>query len=561
MPDPGVTRAKPPRKELRQSVRTWEDLVAESRAIKARMDQIAPPPRRTPDPGDFDEYQRLERDLKAVISQRERERDEIIAIVKERPRLADEAVAWGFKQELLEGPYAGSTDPDRREGEGPYAGSTDPDRQENDAVEELAGSQGNDPTRTGDGGGDGSRPNPRGQAADNRLLGKQGKHYVIRRTPNGGYLAVYSFKVKGQVFKIAVQIPKSDLGKYGIKAGDGKLLTKAQLKNIENIGWADELAPYVRQGDGHMVKSLERYLSNQYGGNPMLKNDEVMGVVIENSLEGWTPGEFEQQLRNTKWYQNTNEYQRTYDTTMSDKERKEIQKSSLQKVVNALENTYGFDWMTKVDGGMQKAKKWAEQIASGKWGTPDEGLAFWAEKQFDKAVGIFGTPAWIARQKEEEDTRSYLNRPEDMEEQLRQDEIARFGRTIMGKKERLGWATDIVTEARPDSDWDQFMRRQMKTLYPYFDENLSFTEQASPFKAMLEQTLGTPVGWDHDLLMDFAATDDKGKPLGTAMSLYDYQLRVRDPDRNPAAYQQGTPLFDQGMDRLNDILGRLRGAA
>lgn len=500
-------------------------------------------------------------------------RDTIEGYVNMSPRLARVAHrnGWDVPVEAMTADTssepgtqeAGKKEPPKDAAEsGTYTGGDPRKDEEPDAVSEIVTTQGDDPTRPGGKDKDKEKtPNLRGQAADNRLLGEKGEHYVIRRGPAGAYLAVYSFKIEGETFKIAVQIPKGKLGRYGVKEGEGKLLTKAQMKNVHNIGWADELSQYVRQGDGHMVKALERYLRNQYGGNPMLQNDEVMATVISNSLFGWQPGEFEQQLRNTKWYNNTNGWQRTWDTTMSATERRQITDSTLQKVVNSLEATYGFDWMTKIEGGMGKAKKWAEQIASGKWGTPDDGLGFWGEKQFDKAVEIQGTPAWISRQKQEEADRSYLNRPEDKSEQLRQDMLARFGRVIVGKKERDSWATDIVTGVKPESDWEDFMRQQMKTLYPEMDPNIDFTAQGAPFKAMLEQTMGTPVGWDHPLLTSFAGLDDNGKPTGSMMSLYDYQLKIRDPDLNPSAYEQGTPLYDQSADRLAGILKQLRGVA
>ena len=66
-----------------------------------------------------------------------------------------------------------------------------------------------------------------------------------------------------------------------------------------------------------------------------------MGKIIANSLFGWSAGEFENQLRTTKWYKQTNDWQRNWQTVTSPKEKKETIASTRQQVINALEQHYG----------------------------------------------------------------------------------------------------------------------------------------------------------------------------------------------------------------------------
>lgn len=396
---------------------------------------------------------------------------------------------------------------------------------------------------------DKDKPNLKGQAADNRLLGDKGKDYDIVRGPKGSYVARYKFKIDGETFHIGVRIPKSRLARYGIKEGEGKQLTAAQMKRIKNIGWADALAPHIRKGDSNVMKSLVRSLNVQYEGQSILNNDGVMSKVIGNSLFGWSAAEFENQLRTTKWYKNTNAYQREFVTTVSPEEKKERQKLYLERVVNKLEDVYGLDWTKHVQGGMGTARGWAQKIASGRWGEPGEGFEFWYERQFDRAAKIEGTNAWIEAQKEQEERRGYLNRPEEMFEQLRSQALAYLGydkrnTPRIARSDLQNWADMLVSGERSEGDWAKFLRRQMKTLHPYFDPNLSFTEQASAYKSIAERTLGDTLDWNDRLLRDFTRLDASGNPTDKPMSLHDYELKVRQDNR---AWKEGTALWEEGL--------------
>lgn len=563
-PDPWAQAEGRPKAQLRKAVNTWEDLEAQTRILKERIRDAKQKNKAAGqnsnewviDPADIEDWYSQ---LDAVVAKRERARDFIVDLVEDSPRLKDEAVAWGFKPELLSDVGQGGAQGGGSQGpasggnggtgtQGPPSGNLDPDEANADAVDTVAGS---------DQGFDADKPNKQAQARNNRLLGKKGQDYDIVRGPKGSYVARYKFKIDGEVVQIGVRIPRNELARYGIKQGEGKAITKEQMKRIQNIGWADELAPHIRQGDKHVMKALTRYLRNQYGGQGILGNDEVMATVIANSMFGWSAGEFENRLRQTKWYQDTNEYQRQWQTTMSAEQQKETTQKYEQQVVNALEEHYGFDWAKYVEGGVKQVRVWAEQIARGRWGEPGEGFALWSEKQFDKAAALEGTPAWVANQKKAEDDRAYLNRPEDMFETLRDQELARFGRTIMDHDTRMAWATDIVTEAKPNSDWDELMRRTQKQLYPFFDENFTYTEQATPFKGAIRNVIGTDVDWDDPLMQQIGALDKDGNVTDQTRSLYDFEQYIRDNDprfwSNPQTEEKGRQFGQELLSLMGGV--------
>lgn len=407
----------------------------------------------------------------------------------------------------------------------------------------------------GGGGGGGGRNKPeRKDDIDKRnpLLGKKGKDWTVIRTPRGNQMAVWKFKVGGNVVKVAVQLPRreSELRKYGVKKGEGRQLSKQQMKRIENIGWADEMN--FRSGDKNVLKGLTRSLKRQYGGQPILDNDEVMGLIIANSVLGWTPGEFENQLRNTKWYRKTNEYQRDWALTMSPKQKKDTIRQTTEQVVNHLENVYGLDWMKHVEGGMAQAKKWAEKIASGVWGTSDAGFRFWSERQFDNASDIDGTPAWMERESEQEKQREWLNRPENMFEQLRGQAMQWLGPQLRPDRETLmGWAKDLVSQNKSEADWMRWLRQQSKALHPWKDENTPWQDMASSYRQIAENVIRAPIEWDDPLLQKLA-NENNDAPL----SARDFELAVRSDDR---AWAEGTALYDEGLGLVRALEATFRG--
>lgn len=471
--------------------------------------------------------------------------DKIVGLVETKDHLWDVAVRFGFNEDLLDS----------------RVGSSGGTENSGGVTNDSGGGDG-----TGSGGGGKGQGNAdastRRQARDNRLLGTLGKEFRLVKTPNGMYVAEYVYRIQGEVIRVGVKLGKSeeDLRRFGLKPSDAKDVSKEQAKRIQNIGWAGELAPNIRKGDKSVFKSLSRYLTNQYGGQAILNDDEVMAVVIANSMLGWSAGEFENRLRQTSWYQSTNEHQRMWTTQWSQQERDELTSSTLQDVVNFLESNYGRDWTKYIEGGMDTANKWAKQIASGRWGAPDRGFDFWSEKRFDHAKTIENTPAWIAWNKEQEQINADLNRPEDMLERLREEAMYYLGQAngkpLVDRDTLKGWATDLISGVRSDADWQRFLRQQMRALHPYFDENVAFTDQASSYKSMAESLTGTSLTWDDPLMMKIQGTDPEGKPTGQAMALYDYAQWIRD---NDPRFWQNPQTESKGLGFLSELSFRMSG--
>lgn len=572
------------RDRLKRLITDWKRL---DQAIKNSKEGDGPEPSPTPEAGEVQEDLRRKRRRRHLA-------EEIFDIIVANPKLADDAAKMGFTHQhfdpanppgdnpLVESPTPTpspqSSSPPAQEGPTPAQGTNTGTQgpQSGTSPSQPSGSTatGTQGPQSGGGKGDDAvtqvaqedkglgkdevegKPNLRATARDNRLLGEKGTHYDLIRGPNGSYVVRYKYKIDGETVSVGLRIKRDELQKYGFKESEAKEFSKEQLKKVKNIGWVDMLAPHIRKGDANVFKSLTRYLRNQYGGQPILENDEVMATVIANSMFGWSTGEFENKLRQTNWYQRTNEYQRQWQTVTSPEEQKEALARTTQLVENALEDHYGLDWQKYVKPG--SVKRIAEKVASGEWGTPDEGLAFWGEKQFDRAAGIEGTPAWMARQMEAEEARRFTNRPEDKFEELRSLTMSylgqRNGKPLVDRDTLQTWATNIVAGVNSDGDFEQFLRQQMRHLHPYFDENLSFTEQASSYKSTAESVLGTDLTWDDKLLMKIANVDPDGKPTGTAMPLYDYEQWIRDNDPrfwdNPATTEKGRGFASELMSLM-----------
>jgi hypothetical protein len=548
------------REDLNDLINSWERTRSQIEELNDWLDQFSNDPEVKQGGSLYNTFQRKQKALENAKNARSNQISGIVRIVTAHPQLYDVAVNKGFNENVLQ--RAGL---ESQGGGGSGGSDTASGGNATDDTQAAGGGSDNNDSGGGTGGkgGGGGSKNLKKQAQDNRLL--DGGTTI--RLPSGMYVQMYEYRIDGQVTRVGVKLG-TDADKvrsrYGLNTADAKSFTAAQAKRIKNIGWADELTPAMRKGDKHVLKSLTRYLRNQYGGQPILEDDEVMGVVIANSMFGWTQGEFENRLRQTGWYKNTNDYQREWATTISPKQKKDTIGQTLERVVNTLEDHYGLDWSKHVKGGMGTAREAANKIASGVWGTPDAGFGYWAENQFDRAAKIEGTNAWRSRQKEEEERRRELNRPEDMAEKLRSEAINYLGqingKPLLDNQTLKRWSVDLVTGERSDAEWTGFLRQQLKALHPYFDPNIAFQDQAAPYRSVYESVMGSPVSWDDPLLRQFHALDKDGNAVrDQPMSLHDFELAARDPDKNPDAWKEGTGLYEEGLSALSGLLNTMRG--
>jgi hypothetical protein len=542
-----------PRVRIKGLVAKWSDLRAEI----ARLNQvIAAEETSGTDP---ELAQRLRRELRELQGQRENLVDDIQTLVIRNPQLAQAAINSGFRQDLL--PNSGNEEDSGAEVVGtgnsnePRAGggtgrSNEPRTGTSEQSPVTPG-----PVRRNNNGNQDPQPQ---RGPEHKLMGVQGKDFqVIER--NGHLFAVYAKKIGGNVVEIALHIPKGKEGKYGVSRKDARTVSEQRWKRINVIGDADEAI--IRGEDRDPLKGIGRSLQRRYGGTPVMEDDDVLAVFIAADVLGLTNEEIAGELRKTGWFKNSTEYERVYVRDLSPEERQERIKNRQVDVIDLLEDNYGLDWMKRLkDAGvknpMQQVREWARKVASGELGgDPTEGLRRLGNLFEDRARDIEGTPAWVAAQQAQEAVNAQLNKPEDIFERIRTESMQWLGqdRNDTPRLDRallMDWANDLSAGVKSDGDWAQFLRNQMQSLYPYFDPNLSFQEQASPYKSIAERIMGDTLDWSDRLFQDFTKTKANGEPTNRPMSLYEFELKVRDDDR---AWKQGTQVFDEVV-QIGDIL-------
>jgi hypothetical protein len=429
------------------------------------------------------------------------------------------------------------------------------------------GSKGGGGGRSGGGGGGGSGGGGKGgggggkggPSANQWLPGKQGRDFSVVRH-NGKQFAVYRIKVAGNSVRLAVKLPsgKKQLEGMGIKPGQGRHITNRQAKGIQFLGGADELV--VHGEDRNPLKSFTRAISRQYKGTGLLKNDEVMGVLVGGSVLGMSQGEIQGLLKNTKWFKNTTRYARQWAMELTPKERRTQVDSFTHKLEESLEAMYGAGWRKNYRGDI---KKQAHSIASGKYGAmgnPDDAFNMWLEDTTDRAAKVEGTPAWMDAQQALIDLRQFKNRPEEMFETIRSQAIEWLGpRGKMDNATLKKWASELAFAKKSEADWQQQIRKTKQALYPYLDPDEKWMDRAGIYKNIAEQVLGEPMNWDDRLFGNFTAKDDQGAPIGNGqqpMSSWDFERAVRADSRFNASKQA-----HDSVSSLTSFLGnRMLGA-
>lgn len=529
MPDPGVTRDKPRlRKELRNAVREWEEALERSREIKVRIDQLRSDPLTAEAPYSKErrELDRLEEELDQIVGRRERFRDRVIEIVDMRPRLKDEAIAWGFKAELLgeesqpkdaaeSGVYTGGKD--ERPAQGGGGGSTTSTDKEEKDKEKVKGR------------GTGSKGDS--DLSNHRKL----RNFKFFRLPSGRVVAIRTLDIAGNNLQWGVWVDKADFDKYGVKESDIRSLTKEQAKKLEVVGNADELL--FSGDDEDEFKAIVRGITRSYKGvDQVLEDDELLGVIVAQSALNLTDNEVNGLLRDTKFYRNSTDHEQAF-IGLTNEGRRELIRTTRADVLDLMEDLYGPEWQSHLgDDAMKQVRGWAIDIASGELGgDPIGGMALLKRRQRLRAREIVGTPAYVDWQQEQEADREYTNRPDEVFEQLRGEALLWLGPAanntpLVSRSTLKGWASDIATGIASVGEWQQFLRNQMKTLHPNFDFNTPWQDQIDPFKAMLEQAIGTTTTYADPFLQNVQSLDPNNKPTGSTMSLYDYAQWVRDND-------------------------------
>src|SRR6266498_1940999 len=102
-------------------------------------------------------------------------------------------------------------------------------------------------------------------------------------------------------------------------------------------------------------------------------------------------------------------------------------------------------WEKYVDP--KQLNKWALDIASGKFGTPDDGMEQFNRAHRDAAEKVAGSNAYVDAESERERQKAFMNRPENKFEDLTKDSREWLGQSAMPDDGTLKkWAGDLVAE-------------------------------------------------------------------------------------------------------------------
>lgn len=386
------------------------------------------------------------------------------------------------------------------------------------------------------------------------LPGKKGTDYHFVRGPNGGIYVVYRVKLpNGSYVNTTWKVEAKQFKALNIDPSKVRRVSRQAIKNLNIFGSASEI---VRRGadDKHPFQQYVDKLQELHGGVSWLKDKGFMSVMLMGWAENWTSAELQQRLSRTKWYQGRTDAQRDWEINKSKEQRQAEIGSFSSRVTTALQDLYG-PTISLGEAGIDKdqIEKWAKRIASGDFGEPGEGFQLWFERQRAKAAKVEGSSAWIERQQELEEQRAFMNRPEDVKEQIRQEAFEWLGpRGVPDDATLTRWSEQLVSETRSDADWQNFIRNQAKNLYPWLGTDESWQDRASSYKSIAEEQYGSPIEWDDDLLVNLGERDASGGFTGNALSFDAYTKQLRSSDR-----WWGTKMASEETSQLGNYLNNI----
>jgi len=367
----------------------------------------------------------------------------------------------------------------------------------------------------------------------------------------GKVYAVYKVKLaNGKYVYLSWRVSEEDFKALGINKDKVQRATKAQFHSFQFFGDISQIVKKGKQGE-HPFMTYLRETYETYGKNmSWLNNKEIMELWLMAWAEGWDPGRLTEAMKHTKWYQSRTAYQREWEMDLSRADRKAKLDLIETQLRQDIQDMWGptFSWQ---DIGIddQKLKKWAEQIASGKFGSPEDGYQMILQDIRDMAEKVEGSQAWIDQEQQAEEQRNFMNRPEDMLQQLMEDARMWLGPNAVPDQGTLEkWAKGLVSGNKSEADWLQWLEGQSKALYPWLAPGEAWQDRASSYKSIIEQELGIEVGWDYPLLAKIGAIDPNGKPTGEALNYQDFIEQVRQTNdfwEGPVAKEEGFGLLSQ----------------
>lgn len=382
------------------------------------------------------------------------------------------------------------------------------------------------------------------------LPGQIGKDYHFVKV-GGSFYVVYGVKLpNGNTMKVSWKVSQNDMKAFGLNADKAQTISANAFQGIQHLGNASELQ--WNQASVHPWEQYVQHLQELYGHVSWLNDKQFMATMLQGYVEGWSSSETQQALTQTKWYQNRTSQQRQWITVSKADRQAQIQAVTAQ-VQQTIKDLFGVDYDPSKVMSKDEIAKMAERIASGAFGDTQTGLTLFAQKLQKQAEGVEGSPAWITKEQGVEAQKSFMNRPEDMLQQIKQEALYWLGPQGMPTDESLQkWANALVTQNKSDADWKQFLQGRASTLYPWMGSNTPWQEFVDPYKRQAEQTWDRPLEWNDPILRDLGGTDASGKPTGGAMSFHDFDVSLRQDPRfwnSPTAYQQGFQLVNE----LNNV--------
>lgn len=457
-------------------------------------------------------------------------RREINTILENHPDLSDDAVRMGLPKRLVPGGVPDSKGSDTgRSGDTDTTGNDDLDKDK-------------DKTKGGGGAGGGS-------PSRNRFLpGVKGKDFKVY-THNGRTYVSYWVEVGGHQVRVSWFVPKDDLKAYGLKEDEGRELNGAQFRKYKKSLFGNANRLKLHGEDRHPFQAWLEDVRAQYGGTGLLKNREVMQILLMGYAEGWSQESIKGQIRQTPWWQSTTQYSRRWNFELTDAEKKTTINSLRLKMQESLEATYGSDWRKHYSE--EKLEKEVVRIASGRYGmegNPDDAFDTWSTRITNRAERIDGSPAQInAGEARQAQVNSEAN-PAVMRAQIEQQAREWLGPNAVPASDVLSdWANRLAKGEKGTHEWEGYLKRQKKALFKYLDEDETWLDRASTYKSNAEKLLGTTLAYDDPFFQDLTAKKADGTSIeDQAMSAREFELMIRGSDRyweSDTADQEGQGIL------------------
>jgi hypothetical protein len=394
------------------------------------------------------------------------------------------------------------------------------------------------------------------QINESLLPGTRNQDYRFVRF-GGRVYVVYNLKLpNGRQINMSWSISPKDYKAYGVNADAVQQISQGQHQSLAYFGDAREV-----QGGSPGEHPFQKYLKKlrELHGNVSWMGDrDFMEVMLMGYVEQWSSTELQQRLTRTSWYQQRTGAERSWELDMTKAERNNSTKTWSTRLTDAVTELLGPGMSLQEAGYKPKDLDAAAlNIASGKWGDPNEGFETWLSQERKRLEKINGTAAWMDRQKSLEEQRAFLNRPEDVFEQLKQDATAWLGPTAVPDSSVLqNWAQRLVSGKASDADWQQYIQGQAKALYPFLGANEQWQDRASAYKRIVEETWGAPIGWEDPTLTHLGQVDANGRFTGQAMPYDEFEKLVRQDDNfwhGPVAKEEGFNLFNSLNSMFNGV--------